>query len=81
MERQNGEITQSVTPAHIGGTKGTLAEKWDGRDAFSIPEAAEIPRLSRGAAYQAAKIGELRVIWIGRRAIVPRRVLEKMLGA
>jgi excisionase family DNA binding protein len=57
----------------------TLNAKWDGRDTFTVPEAAEILRVSRGTAYEAVKNGELPVIWIGRRCIVPRRRLEKML--
>jgi hypothetical protein len=58
-----------------------LASKWDDRDAFSVPEAGEILRLSRWAAYQAAKRGDLPVVEIGGRKIVPRLALEKLLGA
>jgi excisionase family DNA binding protein len=58
----------------------TLNSKWDGRDTFTVPEAAEILRVSRWAAYAAVKKGELPVIWLGRRCIVPRRALERMLA-
>ena len=56
-----------------------LDPKWDGRSTFSIPEAAEILGLSRGAGYAAAKAKDLPVVWMGRRGIVPRFRLEKIL--
>jgi hypothetical protein len=57
-----------------------LAPKWDDRDAFSVEEAGTILGISRMSAYAAAKRGDLPVIWIGRRAIVPRLALERLLG-
>ncbi len=57
-----------------------LGPKWDEHDAFTIMEAGEILGLSRPSAYAAAKRGDLPVIWMGRRAIVPRRALERLLG-
>ena len=53
--------------------------RWAGHNTFTVPEAAEILRISRWAAYGGVKKGELPVIWIGRRCVVPRRALEKML--
>jgi excisionase family DNA binding protein len=53
--------------------------RWADYNTFTVPEAAEILRISRWAAYEAVKNEELPVIWIGRRCIVPRRALEKML--
>jgi len=58
-----------------------LGPKWDGYDTFTVPEAGEILRVSRWAAYAAAKAGTLPVVWIGKRCIVPRYALEKLLGA
>jgi excisionase family DNA binding protein len=55
------------------------APRWAGHNTFTVPEAAEILRISRWAAYEGVKKGELPVIWIGRRCLVPRRALEKML--
>jgi hypothetical protein len=55
--------------------------KWDGRSTFSIEEAGEILGLSRSAAYEAAKDGgSLPTIQIGRRKIVPRLALERLLN-
>jgi hypothetical protein len=55
--------------------------RWADHNTFTIPETAEILRISRWAAYEAAKKKELGTIWIGKRCLVPRRVLEKMLDA
>jgi excisionase family DNA binding protein len=55
--------------------------KWAGHNTFTIPEAAEILRISKWAAYEAAKKKKLAVIWIGRRCLVPRRGLEVLLSA
>jgi excisionase family DNA binding protein len=60
-------------------TRPILDAKWDGRSTFSIEEAAKILGVSRWKAYEAAKVGEIPVVWIGRRAIVPRHALEQML--
>ena len=55
--------------------------KWANHNTFTIPEAAEILRISKWAAYEAAKNKELPTIDIGRRRLVPRRSLERMLEA
>jgi hypothetical protein len=57
-----------------------LDSKWDGRSTFTIEEAGvEILGLSRWSAYAAAKNGSLPTIRIGRRCIVPRHALERLL--
>jgi excisionase family DNA binding protein len=56
-----------------------LAAKWDARTTLTIEEAAEILGLSRASAYAAANNGDLPVIRLGRRLIVPRHALEQML--
>ncbi len=48
---------------------------------FTIEEAAARLGISRGAAYQAAAQGELPVIRIGRRLLVPRAAFYGMLAA
>jgi len=50
------------------------------RRATSIDEAARILGISRGGAYQAAKRGEIPIIRIGKRLLVPTAALERMLG-
>mgnify|MGYP000389124821 FL=1 len=46
---------------------------------LTIQEAAKILRIGRSAAYEAARTGELPVIQFGRRKLVPRAALEKLL--
>jgi hypothetical protein len=58
-----------------------LPAKWKDRVVFSVPEVAGLLRISRWAAYQAAVRGELRTITLGRRKMVPRRVVEDLLTA
>lgn len=48
---------------------------------LSVAEAAEILGISRSSAFQAANNGQLPVIRIGKRLLVPARALEQMLGA
>lgn len=46
---------------------------------YDIPEAGKLLGLSRGAAYEAARTGELPTIKIGRRILVPKAALDRML--
>jgi excisionase family DNA binding protein len=79
MPSKNGEKVQGVEAGRRPGR--ALAPKWDNRDAFSVEEAGEILGISRGSSYAAAKSGDLPVIRIGRRCIVPRLAQERILGA
>jgi excisionase family DNA binding protein len=58
---------------------GILGPKWDDRTTLTIEEAGEILGLSRWAAYEAANKGLIPTVRIGRRWIVPRHALEKLL--
>ncbi len=55
--------------------------KWNGRTTFKVTEAAEILGISPWAAYEAVKNGEIPAVKIGRRCIVPRHALERLLTA
>jgi hypothetical protein len=79
MAGRNGAKVQGVTDGRQAGR--ILAAKWDDRDAFTIEEAGEIVLISRGSSYLAAKTGDLPVIRVGRRKIVPRLALERLLSA
>lgn len=50
------------------------------RETLSVTEAGERLGISRSSAFQAAASGELPVIRIGKRLLVPRVALERMLG-
>jgi excisionase family DNA binding protein len=56
-----------------------LDAKWDGKTVFTVPEAAKILRISTWAAYEAVKNKELPAVWIGRRCVVPRHAIERLL--
>ena len=49
------------------------------RRVVTVNEAAAMLRISRGAAYEAAKRKEIPTIRIGRRLLVPLAALERML--
>jgi excisionase family DNA binding protein len=69
-----------LSPAEKGGSgRPILDRKWDGRSTFTVEEMAEILGLSRCSAYAAVKNGEVPVVTVGRRKIVPRVALEQML--
>jgi len=47
---------------------------------LTIEEAAQLLGISRGLAYEMARCGKLPVIRFGRRLLVPRAALEKILN-
>jgi excisionase family DNA binding protein len=58
-----------------------LDARWDGKNVFTVADAGvEILRLSRFAAYAAAANGQLPTVRIGRRVLVPRAALERLLA-
>jgi excisionase family DNA binding protein len=52
----------------------------DGRLTWTVTEAAHLLGISRASAYEAAHRGELPVRVIGRRMLVPRVALLRLLG-
>jgi len=48
---------------------------------LSVGEAAKCLGLSRGLAYQLAREGKLPTVRFGRRLLVPKKALEKLLEA
>ena len=49
------------------------------RQVMTIPEAARILGLSRNFGYELARRGEIPVIRLGRRIVVPKAAFERML--
>lgn len=47
---------------------------------FTIPEVAQILRISRNFGYELARRGEIPIIRFGRRIVVPKAPFERMLG-
>jgi excisionase family DNA binding protein len=52
----------------------------DERQTLTVEEAARVLGIARGSAYEAARVGHLPTIRIGRRLLVPRAALERLLG-
>lgn len=46
---------------------------------LTVEEAGKLLRISRQSAYQAARAGDLPTIKLGRRLLVPRAALDRML--
>ncbi|ACV64407.1 conserved hypothetical protein [Desulfofarcimen acetoxidans DSM 771] len=51
------------------------------KEAYSIPETAKILGIGRSLAYQLAREGKLKTVKLGKRLIVPAKVIEQMLSA
>ena len=51
------------------------------KQVFTVEEVAARLRIGRGTAYDAVRRGEIPVIRIGRRLLVPRAALARMLAA
>ena len=58
----------------------TAAPRDDSRLTWTVTEAARLLGISRASAYEAAHRGELPVRVIGRRMLVPRVALLRLLG-
>jgi excisionase family DNA binding protein len=50
------------------------------RQTMTVEEAARVLGISRSSAYEAVRRGELPTVRIGRRYVVPRVALERMLS-
>ena len=50
------------------------------RVTYTVEEAATLLGISRGSAYNLIRTGELNALRMGRRLVVPRIVLEELLG-
>lgn len=53
----------------------------DSKVVLTVEEAAEYLRIGRAAAYAAINAGEIPSIRIGRRILIPRQALERLLEA
>lgn len=47
---------------------------------LTVAQAAHLLGISRGLAYEMARIGKLKTIRCGRRLLVPRRALDRLLN-
>lgn len=58
----------------------SIGNPTDERKTITVEEAGRLLGISRATAYQAVKTGELPTIRIGRRLLVPRVQIDRMLG-
>jgi excisionase family DNA binding protein len=76
-------LTSSVAKNTGGGRRGlprlTAMGNMDRRLCVTVPEAAEMLGISRNFAYQLVREGKLPSIRFGKRILIPRAALEKML--
>jgi excisionase family DNA binding protein len=49
------------------------------RKTISVPEFARIVGIGRASAYNAVKRGEVKAVWIGKRVVIPRTELDRVL--
>jgi excisionase family DNA binding protein len=61
-------------------TKSEIIETLTGRATISVIHAGEMLGLSKDTAYQAARNGDLPVVRIGKRFLVPTEKLARLLG-
>ena len=54
--------------------------KEESRLTYTVEEAGCMLGISRGSAYEAVKAGDIPVLKIGGRLLVPRAVFDRMLG-
>jgi excisionase family DNA binding protein len=51
-----------------------------GRATFSVEEAAEVLGIGRNTCYEQVKIGSIPSIRVGKRILIPRAALDRMLA-
>jgi excisionase family DNA binding protein len=84
--RWTGSILMNIPEAKkkvpVGSVHATSAEaRWDGSErlTLSVEQAGRLLGLSRGAAYARAVDGSLPTVRLGKRLLVPKSALQKML--
>ena len=77
--QRDGRNMTEQTQTAVERVLRVLDSRWDGRSTLSVEEAGDVLGLSRATAYAAANKGDLPVIRIGRRLVVPRHALERLL--
>ena len=65
--------------AAAGADAGFKAKDDSERLTLTVPEAARLLGIGRGLAYELARTGDLPVLRLGKRLLVPRAQLEHML--
>jgi excisionase family DNA binding protein len=69
-------MTAALRPAVTAPASGSHL----GRATYTVEQAGQVLGISRAAAYEAVQRGEIPSLRIGRRIVVPRRPLDRMVG-
>ncbi len=67
------------SPTRIGHKQGPRFEPDAARQTLTITEVAKVLGIGRNQAYEAARSGQIPVIRIGKRMLVPCAAIERML--
>jgi len=59
----------------------TGAQRAEGRRTLTVEEAARVLGVGRGTAYEAARVGTIPTVRVGRRLLVPVDALDRLLAA
>jgi excisionase family DNA binding protein len=74
------ELADALGAPEVGRTAGAVAPVAD-RLTLTVEEAAALLGISRAFAYEAVRRGEIPSIRIGRRVLVPKAALERLVGS
>ncbi len=69
MDIPEAEKGETMTPRNLA----------DLPDVLTVPEACSVLRLGRNAMYEVIRTGEIPSLRIGRRILIPKRVLERFI--
>lgn len=72
-------LLEELREAGGGAVTITIADLWS-RPTWTVPEAAQVYGVSRDAAYEAVKRGEIPSLRIGHRIVIPSRIVARQLG-
>jgi excisionase family DNA binding protein len=81
LMRSMMEIEQSVSGSATPDVRDVSVEiDLPDKPTFSVSEAAALPGVSRNTVYQCVSTGEISALRLGRRLLIPRAALVRMLG-
>jgi len=75
-----GDTPDSAPPQWTVGERRILRRREDERLVYTVAEAARLLGISRAHGYDLVASGELSHLRLGRRVVIPKRVIEGLLG-
>jgi len=73
------DVPESIPPHRLVGEKRILRRREDERLVYTVAEAARMLGISRAHAYDLVASGELAHVRLGRRVVIPKRVIDRLL--